>query len=268
MGWVRYWRVRLSGYQYLMGLAVGCVIALGHLVSTIPGLLSMIDGNEYLFTPYTQWLAARTDAWTVAFYFCLPLICALGAGQTVGEDVRSGFLWQIVPMLSRRKYVTQSIVSSFIGGAITAMVPLVLDFAVLSCFLPNITPDAVMNAELGMTSAFTFLTPVFFSHPLLWVGFYVGFVGVIGGEYAMLASTVALFRKDRFSPLGMGFMGTMVLSVMNATLIPVAISPVLFSMGVSPVYLPPLMVIVGVLVVCLVVLVGVFDWGVARHVTA
>ncbi|WP_179395979.1 hypothetical protein [Lacticaseibacillus absianus] len=262
---VAYWTHRLADRRYFVGLLIGCLIIIGHLISTIPDSVARLDGNEYLFTPYTQWLALHTDGWTIAFYFCLPITCALSFGQTVGEDRRSGFFWHVLPELSQSRVVAESLGVSFLGGALTAMIPLALDFGVLSCFLPLIAPDTVMNAALGVTTDFSFWPTLLFTSPGLWVLFYIGLAGAVGGGYALLASTSALFLRDRFSPLGIGFVGTMVLNVLNATLIQVAVSPVLFSIGTSPAALPALPWIIGFGgLSCLCLGIG-SAWGVRRN---
>lgn len=235
---MKYLITRIAQGRYFLGLIIGVGIVLAHLLYTIPDLLHHIDGNQYLFTPYTQWISFNTGPWTIGLFLSLPLLSALSTSQIVGEDIRSGFFFNILRTQSLNKYLFTTLAASFIGGAFTTMLPLLIDFFGVWSFLPSIIPNHILNANMPFTSDFTFFHQCYYNSPQLLVVFYVLLPGAISGLYALFSSILALYTDNLFITLGTGFTLTMILNVL-ATIAPSTIfSPVLISIGRSPLFLP------------------------------
>ena len=61
------------------------------------------------------------------FYILLPVIAALPYAGSYYEDLKSGYLKHILISTSRRSYYTAKAVVVFTMGAITVMIPLLID---------------------------------------------------------------------------------------------------------------------------------------------
>lgn len=72
-----YWYLRIKQWHYFWGVLIGIALVFIHLLVTLPPLVHYLDGNQYLFTPYTQWISFNTNAWTIALFLGMPLLSAL-----------------------------------------------------------------------------------------------------------------------------------------------------------------------------------------------
>ncbi|WP_155828528.1 hypothetical protein [Schleiferilactobacillus shenzhenensis] len=235
------------------------MIITAHLTSVILNRAPQIDGITYWFTPYTQWISFNTDSWTIGFFLAMPILSVLSTSQILGEDVQSGFLMHILKRESLKKYLTINLLGSFTGGAVTVVVPLALDFLGVWSFFPSITPDRILNANMPLLPDFTYFHGWYYTHPFWLVAFYVVLAGAIAGLYALFSAVLALFFDNRFVSLGTAFMVTMILNVF-ATIAPRSVfSPVLISIGLSPLYIPPL---VDTVIGYVAVLVGLVVLGI------
>ncbi|MGA3322781.1 Hsp70 family protein, partial [Lactiplantibacillus pentosus] len=68
------------------------------------------------------------NAWTIALFLGMPLLSALSTSQLIGEDVRTGFYQHILQHKKQSNYLIKSLLISFIGGALTIVIPLLIDF--------------------------------------------------------------------------------------------------------------------------------------------
>lgn len=234
----QYWYARIKQLHYFLGLLIGVGLVLAHLAMTLPQLSAHLDGNQYLFTPYTQWISFNTDPWTIALFLSLPLLSTLSAAQIIGEDARSGFIAHIVQYRRLKHYLLTNLGVSFIGGALTIIVPLLIDFIGMWCFLPHIKPDQILNANMSLLPDTTYFASLYYTHPLALVGFYVLLAGAVAGMFGLLGAVVSLFVDNRFIGLGFGFTLTMMLNVLSNALPHMAFSPVLLCIGCSPAYIP------------------------------
>lgn len=234
----QYWYARIKQLHYFGGMLIGVGLVLAHLVTTLPQLIAHLDGNQYLFTPYTQWISFNTDPWTIALFLSLPLLSTLSAAQIIGEDARSGFIAHIGQYRRLRHYLLANLGVSFIGGALTIVVPLIVDFIGMWCFLPNITPDPLLNANMPLLPDTTYFASLYYTHPLTLVVIYVLLAGAVAGLFGLLSAVVSLFVDNRFVALGFGFTLTMMLNVLTNAMPRVVFSPVLLCIGRSPAYIP------------------------------
>jgi hypothetical protein len=252
---MQFWYQRIKQKKYFLGMLIGLIIVIAHLVAVYLTTSSQLNGNEYLFTPYTQWIDFNTGPWTVGLLLGLPLLSALSLSQIVSDDLRNGFFWNILNKQSLLKYLTFEQGLSFIGGALTIVVPLLVDLGGLWCLLPKIKPDLIMNANRSYLPQLTYFYQWYYQHPLMLAFFYILLAGFTAGLFALLASTIALYTNNRFIPLGLGFVLTMILNVMNSAFPNLVFSPVLIIMGLSPVYLPRLTVVSAIYAGSLILLV-------------
>lgn len=137
-----------------------------------------------------------------------------------------------------KHYLLTNLGVSFIGGALTIVVPLLIDFIGVWCFLPHITPNPILNANMPLLPDTTYFASLYYTNPLALVGFYILLAGAVAGMFGLLSAVVSLFVDNRFIALGLGFTLTMMLNVLSNAMPHVAFSPVLLCIGCSPAYIP------------------------------
>lgn len=236
---LRYWNIRINKNKNFWGLEIGLLIVLIHVGTVYLRVNPYLDGDQFVFTPYTQWLTFNTDPWTIGYYLGLPLLCGLSASQLVGQDLQSGFFEQTVPHFGIKRYLFQTQLISFFSGALTASIPLIIDFLTLWCLLPVIQPDRIMNTNLPLLPATSFFANLYYSAPLQLVVIYISLAALIGGAYALFSTMLAWYSTNLFVRMGTGFLLTMLLNVLSGVFPERIYSPVLLIMGNSPTFLLP-----------------------------
>lgn len=255
-----YWYLRIKQWHYFWGVLIGIALVFIHLLVTLPPLVHYLDGNQYLFTPYTQWISFNTNAWTIALFLGMPLLSALSTSQLIGEDVRTGFYQHILQHKKQSNYLIKSLLISFIGGALTIVIPLLIDFYGMWFFLPSIDPDVILNSNLPLVPATSYFSQLYYTNPNLLVSFYIGLAGLSAGIYAIFSSMIALYTNNKFVSLGSGFVITMIFNVLSSAIPKTVFSPVLISIGLSPVYLPDLwtVLITYCVMLCIFIILGFY----------
>lgn len=263
---ILFWVERLKNYRYLLGLMIGCIIVIAHLLSILPVILPQLNGYENFFTPYTKWLSFDTSGVSFVYFMSIPLLCSLSGAQIVNEDIQSGFFWNGIRTAGVGRYAFYTQLVAIISGAVTVVVPLALDWIVLWCFLPNIKPNLFLNYGNNILPRFNFFPDLFYTHPLVLTVIYVCIAGVVGGGYALLTSTIALYINNKFTTLSFGFILSMALSVFSAQVSTKYIqSPVLLAMEFSQKQVPPVIWAITMTFVTFLILSIVHYLGVKKH---
>lgn len=262
-----FYLLRLKNYRYFIGLAIGISIVILHAVLTLQPLMHLIDGDQFWFTPYTEWISFNVNGWTILFYLSIPLLSSLSAAQLMIDDLQSGFLWQIINRMNYIKYIGTIQIISFLSGAITILIPLALDYFIFWCFTPNLKANFVLNANHPLLGQTTFFANYYYTQPFKLVIFYLLFSAVLGGLYALFSSTLASCINNRFVSLATGFVLTMILNVLSAAFPHISLpSPVLIAIGSSPVYLPGIVPTIFVIATVLLLLIVIHTVGVNKRI--
>lgn len=243
----------ISKLKYFAGLWIGLVFILIHLFTSYSDLNGQVTGNQYFFTPFTEWIGFNTNAWTILYYAALPLLCALTFNLMSSDDLKSGFLWHVITKTGLQRYLSKQYCVTVIGGFITAALPLLLDFLGLAVFLPIIKPDVILNSNLFVSPSTTYFSQLFYQHPFQLMLIYCLLAGLLGSCYAVLALTVAIWTNKQFPAIATGFILTLCCNVLAASFPKMFFSPILIVIGVSPIIIPSFYWLVGLLLTTLIV---------------
>ena len=114
------------------------------------------------------------------FYILLPVIAALPYAGSYYEDLKSGYLKNILLSTSRRSYYTAKAVVVFTMGAITVMIPLLIDMMVVMTIYPLRAPERLEFLTAGILDANLF-SDLFAENGALYALAYIVFDGVYAG---------------------------------------------------------------------------------------
>lgn len=261
-----YIRERLKSPKVYIGIVIGTIIALFHFISDYSVIKPQLDGNVAFFTPYTRWIGYDTGAMTTFYYILLPLLACLTANQLFYQDLKSGFIKHAVKEQGVAKYSLSHLGISFLAGFLTVAVPLLLDFVLYYCTLPNMKPDPVLNMSTGVTSDLTYLAGLYYSNPLLHVAFYLFLAGLAGGFAATISLAVTCFISNYFTDVAMAFLLSLIFNAFSAATTSAFLSPNLFVIPVCPLYIPSLAVALSELLLGMLLFSLIYLYGVRRHV--
>ncbi|CAH0417750.1 hypothetical protein [Periweissella ghanensis] len=261
-----FWLARINNYRYRLGLLIGCVIVTIHLVTILPVILPQINGRTTFFTPYTQWLSMNLTGLGVFYFMAIPILASLSSAQIISDDLRSGFFWQINRHKKIWQYALTTQLIAAISGALTVMLPLALDFIVLWCVLPNITPNIFLNYGNSIFPGLTFFADLYYTHPALLVMIYLLISGVVGAGFAVFSSLVAVYINNRFATLSAGFVISMMLTILAVqSSNPMLQSPVLLASEIGLKAVPNFMPTVLATIIGFIIMAVIHYLGVKRR---
>ena len=121
------------------------------------------------FSCFNNWLPLRGANPAADFFFvALPLLVLMGYSWSLASDLRSGYIAQIVTRSTRGGFYKARYCVVFISAGLLAVIPLVINFLILACFLPAYTPRVTDAMYIDMAPSDLFVN-VFFSTPILYV---------------------------------------------------------------------------------------------------
>ncbi|AVK63499.1 hypothetical protein C5Z26_05005 [Lactobacillus sp. CBA3606] len=251
--------------KYFIGLWIGLLIALIHVIATMLPLLSQLDGNNFWFSTYNRWISFDSSSWTIAFFWVIPIISALSASQIVSDDIKSGFFWQQISKQGIIKYFCYTFPISFFSGLLTVLIPLLVNLFFAWSLFPTLKPDLILNANAAILPQSTFLASEYYTNPANLVLLYLLLPALLGGGFALFSATLAFFINNQFANLTAGFLITLLLTIL-ATIFPQKIfSPILLVAGVGFGYVPSLLTYLLVYLISLIIMLLFFIWGVRKH---
>lgn len=145
------------------------------------------------------------------FYILLPVIAALPYAGSYYEDLKSGYLKNILLSTSRRSYYTAKAVVVFTMGAITVMIPLLIDMMVVMTIYPLRAPERLEFLTAGILDANLF-SDLFAENGALYALAYIVFDGVYAGVLALFGICVAEHVESLFSTVVLPFVAYIIWS--------------------------------------------------------
>ncbi|RVU71469.1 MULTISPECIES: hypothetical protein [Lactobacillus] len=261
-----YFLKRMSQPKYYIGLWVGLIIAILHFGVKFFTIKQYLNGNQMLFTPYTQWIGYHTDSWTILFYLVIPIISCLGFNQAIYDDLKTGFITHLVKKLGFEKYIFINYFYVFLNGFFTVFLPLIINFLLFFCTLPNIIPDRILNSDNFISPSVTYFLDIYYKNPVSVILFYCFLAGIIGGICAITSVTLMGFIRNYFTDFAGPFLLTVIMDVIAAAFPFNFAAPTLFIIPMSPVVVPSFgFVVIGIILLMLVELILVYV-GIKRNV--
>ncbi len=158
------------------------------------------DESYYYHTVYScfnKWLPMRGGVDVAQLFFTLlPLLAVMGYAWSLAADVRSGYVAQIATRVSRARLYAARYGAVFVSAGLLAVVPLVVNFAILACFFPAYTPNPVDRMYISLAPTDMFAT-VFFEAPALYIVLRCCLNFVLCGLWAALVLAFSTVSANR-----------------------------------------------------------------------
>ena len=245
-------RKALKNKLFLATLAIASAIALYAAVSVINLYNESIEMNKFsenqigdinnpdlaMYTLFNSWISEEwSSSGQSLFFLMLPFFSSLAYSWSLCSEIKSGYIKHIVTRINRKKYFMSKFFAVFISGGIVIVIPMLLNFMLVSSFIPAIKPDIFYDmyyANSNTTQAFSIL---FFEHPFLFVGYRFLSAFIYSGLFAVLGMTVAFFVRNKFIVVAFPFLFSLTLSYISSYhFLPFVFSPVHFLHGGGEAY--------------------------------
>ena len=159
-----------------------------------------------LFGFFNSWVGGEAiSVFQVIFYYLLPVASVIPFAWSYYTERKSGYLKNITSRTDKKKYFIAKTIAVFTSGALAVLIPLIVNIAIVSAFVPTITPFA----------GYTFYNYVYigdmwvdlyYSNPSLYVALYVLLDALYGGIFALLSFATAFYVKNIFAVMFFPFL--------------------------------------------------------------
>ncbi|SCM98522.1 Uncharacterized protein BWINRASL_04938 [Bacillus mycoides] len=246
-------------FSLVLGISLSCVYILYYVIP-------LADKRDVIFTPYTTWMGINSVVTpSFLFFFILPVIASLPSSSIFQEDKRNGSFLFVIMRSNYKMYFLKLFSKTFLIGGVVVIIPLILNIFLSFMFLPNITPDEILNSNIGMYERATFFISIYFEHPFIHMILYTFIAFFYGGAFALFSLSISFYAKHTFITLLSAFLLQLFLMIINL-FYPTPLAPIYF-LSESHIYhganiIVSILVLVGIFILSVVL----FLRGVKRHV--
>lgn len=161
-----------------------------------------IQGNPMLtsMSLFCRWIGADVTSFeSNIFFFLLPVIAVLPYGWSLAGEIQSGYTKSILCRTSRRKYFVSKYIAVFSSAAIIIVVPLIVNFILLSLFLPALKMEIIY--PYGILGQRSMWSGIYYEAPFLYIVFYILLDAVFAGLIASISTAFAFFTKYKVTAI-------------------------------------------------------------------
>ncbi len=214
--------------RFLFALLVGIVLSFfaahDNITNYIVGGFESLDLTEYQFpsgkSSFTMWIGISSMAVSTArelFFYLMPLLCLLPYAFSMRSEILSDYVAQPYTRAGRWPYCLSKAAAVFVSAGLVILIPLILNFVIVSCFAPARNADIYDFMYLGMADRCLWVD-VFYTHPLLFVALRCMLDFLICGIWSLLVFGISFYVKNRVLLLVGSYIGLYIVAVIDHNL--------------------------------------------------
>jgi hypothetical protein len=143
------------------------------------------------------------------YYYIIPLLAVLPFAWSYHADLQEGYMKNIAIRTDKRNFMLAKYVAAFASGGVGSMFIGVFDLVLTMTALPVLCPEE--GTRVYPIFSNFFMADVYFTHPFLYVGFYLLMGFLTAGSFAILTMAVSNFVANRYIAIFFPFALFMVL---------------------------------------------------------
>lgn len=221
----------LGNKLFLITLTIGLIIGFVSAYQNISSYARAAADNAYrievsevlfnplypMFSPYTNWIGGDYQyPMTSLFYLLLPLMASLAFGWSFCMEKKSGYIKNIVTRTKKIHYFLAKYIAVFLSGGTVIVIPLIVNFLTVACFIPAYHPDIFYSIYYKMD--YHYLSEFFYSSPLLYIIYIMVLDFVFSGLIATVSMALTFFVKNRFAVVLLPFLSLLGIQYLQDTL--------------------------------------------------
>lgn len=172
------WKTELYRATHNPWLWISLFIGMG--ITGCHFVFCVLPLNEYIYGPkvsyplstFGKWIGMdRVSVFASLYYFVVPILASIPFVGTLKEDIKTGYIRNIVIRVSKIKYFIAKFLVTFVIAGFVTVIPLLFNFVLTATVLPLLIPQAGTHLfpiyQLSMMGAF------YYQHPFLYVMVYL-----------------------------------------------------------------------------------------------
>ncbi|MGW5983713.1 membrane-spanning protein [Bacillus mycoides] len=212
--------------SFLLVLCVGCLIAILDVLENNVIKLSGKDFWDYPLGTYNWWFMYNINMYISLFTIVFPLLASIAYSDSYVEDIKSGFIKNILVRYSKTKYLITRFLINFVLGGIVVITPLLINLLLYTIMIPSIEPNAFLGANI--VSDRGFLPELYFNHPNLHITFRIFICFLFGGVFASIGLACSIIVQNRYAVVIIPFIMYIFLDIIATSMKLEKFSPIVF----------------------------------------
>lgn len=152
-------------------------------------------------TLYCYWISGEVQtSYYALFYLLIPVFAAFPFGWSYCVELKKGYVKNIVTRIDKKKYFFAKYIAVFVAGGLTVLIPLVVNFVTVACFVPATVPSVLYDTYTYVSGADMWAS-LFYTHPLVYSVLYMLISFIFGGLIAAISLAVTFFARNRIAVL-------------------------------------------------------------------
>lgn len=175
---------------------ISCYIIYDDLIQSYDGILTK-NPNLASDTLFNYWIGGEFSSVFYSLFFTLiPLIATFPYGWSFFIERKNGYIKNIVTRTTKNKYFLAKYFAVFISGGLSVLIPLIINFALVACFVPAYTPDVYYDIYYGVGFIQAF-SKLFYTFPLIYIFIYMVLNFIFGGLISSMSLAITFFVRNR-----------------------------------------------------------------------
>jgi len=147
---------------------------------------------------YSSWIGGRANGLIpTLFYFLLSVFAVLPYSCSYYSEQKSGYIRSVVTRVGKTKYFLAKYISVLISGMAIILIPILVNFILVACFIPAQKPE-ILNDLMLQVFSHQMWSSIFYTKPLLYDLLFIALPALYAGIWATVSLAVSLFAKNRF----------------------------------------------------------------------
>ena len=184
------------------------------------------------FSLYNKWIGQEWVSMASSLLFLIfPLIASLPYSWNYCIEKKSGYINNVITRVNKGHYIKTKFVTTFLIGAISIFVPLLINIMIVSSFIPAIKPNVYYDIFYNMPISYVF-SEMFYKTPIVYTVMKVLLISFFGGSFAVLGQATGTIAKNKFIVVLFPFIFMLLFNyIVNVFSENVELSPIQFLYG-------------------------------------
>lgn len=155
-----------------------------------------------------------------------PLMVTIVFADSYLEDVKSGFIKNIITRYDKKKYLVNRFLVNFVISGLIISIPYIVNYMLYASFIPSIEPKIFFSSPA--LEVRNFLPHVYYKIPLLHVFIRIFLLFIYGGAFSSIALASSIYSRNKYVITIIPFIVYIAMDVITQMLLNYRYSPMMF----------------------------------------
>lgn len=212
--------------SFYVALLVGITIASLEAFSNNHIRLSSQDFIDFSNGVYNNLILYNVGKYVRMLQMVFPLIVTIAFADAYLEDVKSGFIKNIITRYDKKKYLINRFLVNFVVSGLIISIPLIINYMLYASFIPSIEPKVFFSSPV--LEPRDFLPYIYFKFPLLHVFIRIFLLFIYAGTFSSIALASSIYFRNKYVITIIPFIAYIAMDVIIPMVLNYRYSPMMF----------------------------------------